>query len=80
MCLGVPSKVIALGNGVATVESFNTQREVSLLMLEESVAIGDYLLIQIGGFAAEKISADDAKLALETIESLSSYEHWGEKW
>ena len=55
MCLGVPSKVIALNGPIATIECFGEQRDVSLLLLSEPVQLGDYLLTQAGGFASEVV-------------------------
>ena len=79
MCLGVPSKVVALKEGVATVDSLNTRRDVSLLMMDEPVVVGDYLLVQVGGFAVEKLTPEDAEQALQTIKSLQLFEQWGEE-
>jgi hydrogenase expression/formation protein HypC len=55
MCLAAPSKVIEVRDGIALTECFGQQREVSLLLLDEDVAVGDYLLIQAGGFAFERV-------------------------
>jgi hydrogenase expression/formation protein HypC len=55
MCLAAPSKVIQVRDGIALTECFGQQREVSLLLMEEDVAVGDYLLIQAGGFAFERV-------------------------
>ncbi|MGF1757816.1 HypC/HybG/HupF family hydrogenase formation chaperone [Photobacterium sagamiensis] len=73
MCIGVPSQVVALGDQTATVDSLGQQRDVSLLMLDEPVAIGDYLLIQVGGFAVEKIAPEDAQEALATLMQLQEW-------
>ncbi len=70
MCLGVPSKIIALDDMVATVEAYGQQRQVSLMLLTESVELGDYLLIQAGGFAAQKIPEEQALSALSYIDEL----------
>ena len=49
MCLAAPSKVIALHGATALTECFGQTREVSLLLMEdEDIAVGDYLLIQAG--------------------------------
>ena len=71
MCLSVPSRVTATDGCTATVESFGNSREVSLLLLNEPVAVGDYLLIQAGGFAYEKVEAEHAEQALTLIAELS---------
>ncbi|WP_210394941.1 HypC/HybG/HupF family hydrogenase formation chaperone [Motiliproteus sediminis] len=71
MCIGVPSQVIALDGMTATVESLGQQRVVSLLLMAEEVALGDYLLIQVGDFAVEKIEPQRALDALEYLKEVS---------
>jgi len=61
VCLAIPSQVIAIENGMATVECFGIQRQASLLMMSEGeVSLGDYVLIQAGGFVAEKLDRETA--------------------
>ncbi|HET8746363.1 MAG TPA: HypC/HybG/HupF family hydrogenase formation chaperone [Ramlibacter sp.] len=67
MCLAAPSRVVALAEGEATVECFGQRREVSLLLLDEPVAVGDYLLVQAGGFAFERMDAAAGEAALEAM-------------
>lgn len=65
MCLSIPSKVIAIDeDNVATVETLGVSRRVSLDLIAEPVAVGEYVLIHVG-YAMEKI---DTKFALESIE------------
>jgi len=64
MCLAAPSRVIEVCDGIALTECFGQQREVSLLLLDEEVAVGDYLLIQAGGFAFERVEAERAEESL----------------
>jgi hydrogenase expression/formation protein HypC len=64
MCLAIPSEVIGIENGMVTVECFGIRRQASLLMMDEGeVQLGDYVLIQAGGFVAEKV---EKTIALET--------------
>lgn len=70
MCLAVPSKVIAVDGLLATVEAYGEQRQVSLMLLNEEVAVGDYLLVQAGGFAFERVDADRAEDSLRLMEEL----------
>jgi hydrogenase expression/formation protein HypC len=63
--MAVPSKVIALSGDVATVESFGVTRTVNLMLLEDPVAVGDYLIIQSGAFAVERLSPEQAADALD---------------
>lgn len=77
MCMAIPSRIIALHGERATVEAFCKQREVSLILLQEAVAIGDYLLVQAGGFASERVERDAALETLRTLNELfgSATEH-----
>lgn len=70
MCLSVPSQVTATDGHTATVESFGTVRQVSLLLLDVPVAVGDYLLVQAGGFAYERVEPERALEALALIQEL----------
>ena len=83
MCLAAPSLVIEVRDGVAVTECFGQIREVSLLLLEdENVAVGDYLLVQAGGFAFERVECDRAKEALAVMQELMAQGEdirgWGE--
>ncbi|GAA8472679.1 HypC/HybG/HupF family hydrogenase formation chaperone [Helicobacter pylori] len=64
MCLAIPSKVIAIKDNVAILETLGVQREASLDLMGESVKVGDYVLLHIG-YVMSKI---DEKEALESIE------------
>ncbi|WP_367707599.1 HypC/HybG/HupF family hydrogenase formation chaperone [Helicobacter pylori] len=63
MCLAIPSKVIAINDNVAILETLGVQREASLDLMGESVKVGDYVLLHIG-YVVSKI---DEKEALESI-------------
>lgn len=82
MCLAAPSRVLEVRDGMALTECFGQQREVSLLLMNEDVAVGDYLLIQAGGFAFERVEAQRAEEALslmrETMEQGGDARAWGE--
>ncbi|MBI5891868.1 MAG: HypC/HybG/HupF family hydrogenase formation chaperone [Nitrosomonadales bacterium] len=69
MCMAVPSRVIAMVGEMATVECFGEQRDVSLMLMESPVALGDYVLVQAGGFAYERVAPTKAQ---ETLTLLSS--------
>lgn len=70
MCLAVPSKVIAIDGDLATVEAFGETRQVSLLLMPEAVSLGDYLLIQAGGFAFERVEVERAEDSLRAMREL----------
>jgi len=82
MCLAAPSRVLEVSDGTALTECFGQLREVSLLLLTEEIAIGDYLLIQAGGFAFERVERERAEEALALMEELMTQggdaRSWGE--
>lgn len=69
MCLGIPSKIIKIDNSRATIDVYGAQRDISLLLLEEPVEIGDYVLVH-AGFAIQKLQEQDAK---ETLALFDQY-------
>jgi hydrogenase expression/formation protein HypC len=82
MCLAAPSRVIEVRDGSAITECFGLRREVSLLLLDEEIAVGDYLLIQAGGFAFERIDSARAEESLLLMKELMAENddalRWGE--
>ena len=81
MCLAAPSRVVTVDGETACVECFGQQRTVSLMLLDEAVAVGDYLLVQAGGFAFERLDAERAQEALATMQQLldtqADQRQWG---
>lgn len=69
MCIGVPVKVISVSEDglTARVLSRGEEQHINLMMLEETVSINDYLLVQVGGFAVDKIAPEQAQKALALI-------------
>ncbi len=63
MCLAVPMKVVSIDNEMAIAEVDGVRREASLMMLNEKVNVGDYVLIH-AGFAISRLDEEEA---LETI-------------
>ena len=82
MCLAAPSRVLEVRDGMALTECFGQQREVSLLLMDDEILPGDYLLIQAGGFAFEKVDAERALEAIEAMEELlaqgGDLREWGQ--
>lgn len=72
MCLSIPSKVTKIDKeqNIATVDTMGISRDASLdLMEEDSVKIGDYVLLHIG-FIMNKIDNDDALASIETYKKI----------
>lgn len=80
MCLAAPSRVIEVRAGTAITECFGQTREVSLLLLDEEIAVGDYLLIQAGGFAFERIDAARAQESLAWMQELMAQNNDARRW
>lgn len=70
MCLAAPSLVLEVNDGMAVTECFGEIRRVSLLLMNEDVQVGDYLLIQAGGFAFERVEPERALEALALMQEL----------
>jgi hydrogenase expression/formation protein HypC len=67
MCIAFPGKIIAIdGNNFAMIDIGGTRREVCLDLIDEDVAIGDYV-ISHAGYAIHKV---DEALAMEKLEFL----------
>lgn len=63
--MAVPSRITAIDNCVAIVDSLGTLRTTSLMLLTEEVAVGDYVILGPGGaFASEKVDPEIAAEAL----------------
>ncbi|OIQ65480.1 HupF/HypC family protein [mine drainage metagenome] len=80
MCLAAPSRVIEVGDGTAVTECFGQTRTVSLLLLTEKVKVGDYLLIQAGGFAFELIESERAEESLALMQEMMTQGDDARQW
>jgi hydrogenase expression/formation protein HypC len=69
MCLGVPGLVVELDDFTATVDFWGVRRRVRLDLVDEPVAIGDYVLNHVG-FAIRRIPPDDVQTTLAMYEQL----------
>jgi hydrogenase expression/formation protein HypC len=69
MCLAIPSKIISIEDSRATIDVYGAQRDISLMLLEDEVKIGDYVIVH-AGFAIQKLQEDDAK---QTIGYFNEY-------
>lgn len=69
MCLGIPMQIVAVENGIARCTARGVERSASLLMLDEPVAVGDYLIINLG-YAFQKVSEEEAAAAWELFDQI----------
>jgi hydrogenase expression/formation protein HypC len=58
MCLGVPGLVVAVEDGIATVDFWGVKKQVRLDVVDAPVAPGDYVLNHVG-FAIRRIPAEE---------------------
>lgn len=70
MCLAIPSRIIEIDDLMAVVDTLGERRDVSLLLMHEEVAVGDYVLIQQGSFAYERVEAERAREALALMDEV----------
>jgi hydrogenase expression/formation protein HypC len=68
MCLAIPAEILEINEDVATckVGEGDTTVQASIMLMDEEVAIGDYIIIH-AGFALRKL---DPKEAQETLKIL----------
>ncbi len=59
MCLAVPAKILSINGDSAMIELGGTQREASLMLLEDA-SVGDWVIVH-AGFAIEKLTEEDAQ-------------------
>jgi hydrogenase expression/formation protein HypC len=78
MCLAIPSKIINIKNSTATMDVYGAQRDISIVLLEDDVNVGDYVLVH-AGFAIQKIGEDDAKETLKLFNKYFGLENIKEK-
>lgn len=75
MCLGVPMKIIEVKDREnATADMNGVKREISTMLLDEEVAVGDWVTVHTG-YAIEKINL---KMAEEIIYILNEVGSHGE--
>jgi hydrogenase expression/formation protein HypC len=63
MCLGVPMQVLKIDGSDAVAEIDGVRRTASLMLLDEAVQVGDYIVVH-AGFAISRL---DAAAAQETL-------------
>ena len=69
MCLGVPGKVVAIDGLKATVDFFGVRRTVRLDVVDEPVAVGDYVLNHVG-FAIRRIPPEEVQETLALFDQI----------
>ena len=69
MCLGVPGRIVDINGLVAIVDFWGMRREVRLELVDQPVAVGDYILNHVG-YAIRRIPETDIQGTLDLYEQL----------
>jgi hydrogenase expression/formation protein HypC len=69
MCLGVPMQVVEVHEDTVVAEIDGVQREASLMMLEDQVVAGDYVIVH-AGFAIARIDQAEAEETLRLMREM----------
>lgn len=77
MCLGVPFKVTAINPQAEqlTIEAYGKSKTVSSMLLDATVTVGDYVLVQVGDFAVEVMDEGEAKICLQLLAKVKVGRH-----
>lgn len=63
MCVGVPMQVISIEGADAVAEIDGVKREASLMLMDEEVRVGDFVIVH-AGFAISRLDEEDARETL----------------
>lgn len=71
MCLAIPSKIVSIDQdtSMGVVETMGVTREANLALLDEEVAIGDWVLVHVG-LAISKVDAEEAQKTLAMYQEI----------
>ena len=73
MCLGVPMKIISKEGDNVVAEVDGVQKEASVMLLGEEVAVGDYVIVH-AGFAISRLDEEYAEETLRLMREVFSDE------
>ncbi len=66
MCLGVPMRVVSVGEDGVVAEIDGVRKDASLMLLDEEVKEGDFIIVH-AGFAISKLDEEDAQETLRLM-------------
>ena len=69
MCLGVPGRVLSIEGMVAEVDFFVVRKDLRLDIVDEPVAVGDYVLNHVG-FAIRRIPPEEVQETLALFDQI----------
>ncbi len=70
MCLAIPSQIVKIENGMATINVDGAQATASLLLMED-VKVGDHVIVH-AGFAIHKIDEKEARESLKILKEAAA--------
>ena len=70
MCIAVPAEVVSSDGMTALVDVYGDRFAVSLAMLSEDVAAGEFLAVQARRYAVNKVPPEEAQAARALFESV----------
>jgi len=76
MCVGVPMQVISIEGDLAMTEVDGVKREANLMLLDQEVTVGDFVIIH-AGFAISKLDQEDARETLALMREVFTPENMG---
>lgn len=71
MCLAIPSKIISIDQemSMGVIDTMGVTREANLMLVEEDVAVGDWVLVHVG-LAISRIDEQEAQKTLEMYQDI----------
>jgi hydrogenase expression/formation protein HypC len=76
MCVGVPMQVISIEGDQAMTEIDGVKREANLMLLDQEVAVGDFVIVH-AGFAISRLDEEDARETLALMREAFTPENMG---
>ena len=73
MCVGVPMQIVSIEGENAVAEIDGVKREASLMLLEEEVQVGDFVIVH-AGFAISRLDEEDARETIAMMREVFSPE------
>lgn len=74
MCIAVPARILSRDEFSAVVERYGRRFTVSLAMLSDEAAIGDYVVVQAERYATRRIEPEAAEEAYRLFEAYAFQE------
>jgi hydrogenase expression/formation protein HypC len=73
MCLGVPMQVVSIDGSDIVAEIDGVRREASLMILDDEVRVGDFVIVH-AGFAISRLDEAEARETLAMMREVFTQE------